>query len=453
MGRRTHARVLDVWANGKRVGQWRIPARGPEEFQYDPAWCVSAEARPLSLSLPMNLDQLPLKGETVGFYFDNLLPDSESIRRRLQSRFRTQSRDAFDLLAAIGRDCVGAVQLLPEDEVPEGVFCIQAEQLEEADIERLLAEVVTPPARQAEAEDEDFRISLAGAQEKTALTWHKGRWCRPRGATPTTHIFKLPMGRIGRVQADMSNSVENEWLCATLLHAYGLPIARCEIQRFGARKALVVERFDRRLEPSGQYWLRLPQEDFCQATGTPGTSKYESDGGPGLLEIARILHNSEVRDADLTTLLRAQLLFWLLGAIDGHAKNFSLALLAGGRYRLTPLYDVLSAWPISGHGPNLLERNKLKLAMALRGKNAHYHINEIQRSHFNATAKRCGFGLDMDAIIEEVLSSTPVVLDRVAGELPEGFPLVVFEAVRQGVLESAKKLVGNRSSIPTQSYP
>ena len=118
-----------VWVNGQLVGQWRIPARGPVAFQYDTSWYASPDARPLSLSLPMNLDNLPLKGETVGFYFDNLLPDSEHIRRRLQSRFHTQSRDAFDLLQAIGRDCVGAVQLLPEHATPEEIFSIHAEPL------------------------------------------------------------------------------------------------------------------------------------------------------------------------------------------------------------------------------------------------------------------------------------------------------------------------------------
>src|SRR5665811_2327901 len=211
MGRRPHSRALNVWANGQLVGQWRIPARGPVEFQYHPSWCASADTRPLSLSLPMNLDNLPLKGETVGFYFDNLLPDSEHIRRRLQSRFHTQSRDAFDLLQAIGRDCVGAVQLLPENATPEDVFSIHAEPLDEAGIARQITAAVASPPIHGSDDDGEFRISIAGAQEKTALTWHDNRWCRPLGSTPTTHIFKLPLGLVGHRQADMRTSVENEW--------------------------------------------------------------------------------------------------------------------------------------------------------------------------------------------------------------------------------------------------
>jgi serine/threonine-protein kinase HipA len=440
MGRRSHSRALNVWINGQLVGQWRIPARGPVEFQYAPSWCASAEARPLSLSLPINLDKLPLKGETVGFYFDNLLPDSEPIRRRLQSRFHTQSQDAFDLLQVIGRDCVGAVQLLPEDGVPEDIFSIHAQALDEAGVERLLAATVASPALHGERDDDAFRISIAGAQEKTALTWHNKRWCRPQGTTPTTHIFKLPLGLVGHRQADMRTSVENEWLCAELLRAYGLPVARCEIQRFGSHKALVVERFDRKLAASGQYWLRLPQEDFCQATGTPGTAKYEAEGGPSLTDIARILQSSEARDHDIATLLRAQLLFWMLAATDGHAKNFSLHLLAGGRYRMTPLYDVISAWPVTGAGPNHLDRNKLKLAMALRGNHTHYRIRDIQRRHFNTTAQRCGLGVDMEEIIGDVLANTPQVIEQVGTRLPAEFPIDVFDAITQGLRDAATRL-------------
>lgn len=442
MGRRSHSRALNVWANGQLVGQWRMPARGPIEFQYDSSWLASAEARPLSLSLPMNLDNRPLKGMAVGFYFDNLLPDSEPIRRRIQSRFRTHSRDAFDLLEAIGRDCVGAVQLLPENKDPEDVFSIHVQALDETGVEKLLIAAVAPSMSPGDGgeDDEDFRISIAGAQEKTALIWHAGRWCRPHGATPTTHIFKLPLGLVGHRQADMRTSVENEWLCAELLRAYGLPIARCEIQTFGTQKVLVVERFDRKLAASGQYWLRLPQEDFCQATGTPGSAKYEADGGPGLVDIARILHSSEARNEDLSILLRAQLHFWMLAATDGHAKNFSLYLLAGARYRLTPLYDVLSAWPVTGDSPGHFDHNKLKLALALRGKNAHYRIREIRRRHFIATAHKCGLGQDMQGIIEEVLARTPKVIEQVGASLPPGFPEDVFESITRGLVESAERL-------------
>lgn len=440
MGRRSHGRALGVWANGLRVGRWVLPATGRMEFSYDPTWVESPEARPLSLSLPINLDGAPIKGERVGFYFDNLLPENDAIRRRLQGRFQTRSREAFDLLEAIGRDCVGAVQLLPEGTAPEGVFEIHGEPLADDDIERRLSTVTSGPSPIADEDDEDFRISIAGAQEKTALLWHEGRWCRPRGATPTTHIFKLPLGLVGGRRMDMSTSLENEWLCAQLLAELGVPTAACELRRFGKTNALVVTRFDRALHSSGAYWLRLPQEDFCQATGTAAHAKYEAEGGPGLVEIARILQASEARDQDLATLLRAQLLFWMLAAIDGHAKNFSIRLLAGGRFRLTPLYDVLSAWPITGSRGDQLHAKKLKLAMALRGTTKHYRLVEIHRRHFNATAQLCGVGKDMEPILDDVIGRVPKAIEAVAAKLPRGFPEKLFASVSCGLTKAASEL-------------
>jgi serine/threonine-protein kinase HipA len=197
-----------------------------------------------------------------------------------------------------------------------------------------------------------LRISLAGAQEKTALLFHEGQWMRPHGSTPTTHILKLPLGRVGHRQADFSTSVENEWLCMNLLSAFGLPVAKTEILQFGSQKVLSVERFDRQLHSSGDWLMRLPQEDFCQVKGLSSHLKYEADGGPGVAELATVLQGSIQAEEDLTSLLTSQMLFLMLAAPDGHAKNFSIRILPQGRYTLTPHYDVMSIWPVEGNGPN-----------------------------------------------------------------------------------------------------
>jgi serine/threonine-protein kinase HipA len=322
---------------------------------------------------------------------------------------------------------------------PQDIFQIRTRALGNTRIEQLLRTVTSTAFRGADADD-DFRISLAGAQEKTALTLHRGRWCIPLGSTPTTHILKLPLGRVGHRELDLSTSIENEWLCSRLLAAFGLPVAHSELVEFGEVKTLIVERFDRRLHPSKKYWLRLPQEDFCQATGRPSGAKYEADGGPDLREISLILSSSDARDADLATLLRAQLLFWMLAATDGHAKNFSIHLLPQGHFRLTPLYDVISVWPVVGKKANQLHEKKLKLAMALRGKNKHYRIAQIRRAHFNATARACGLGQDMNDIIDAVVESTPRAIDQVGNALPKGFPASLFEFITAGLTRASRSL-------------
>lgn len=441
MARRSRTQTLALWANGTYVGRWTVTTRGDMELQYDPAWQASAAGRPLSLSLPFGLGDEPLKGPAVKHYFENLLPDSPAIRKRVAERFRTGSVEAFDLLGVIGRDCVGALQFLPEGVAPKGHDRVEGVEVNDAAIERHLLEVVTPERfGVARDPDDDFRISLAGAQEKDAFLWWDGRWMKPRGATPTTHIFKLPLGRVGGRQADFSTSVDNEWLCLKLIAAYGLRVPKAEIASFGKQRVLVVERFDRTVSSDGKRLLRLVQEDFCQATGTSPMVKYEAEGGPGLGVLFNLLQQSVEAERDLRTLMASQVLFWMLRAPDGHAKNFSIHLLPGGRYRLTPLYDVMSAYPVMGDGPNRWSPRELKLAMALVGKSRHYEAEHIQRRHFNSTARRFGYAETAEPLLQELIARTPVVIDQVQRELPAGFSHAVADRVLTGLQSAARAL-------------
>lgn len=447
MGRRALRRSLNIWMNGVLVGEWAILPGGVHELSYATEWLLSPACRPLSLSLPINFDGQPLRGPTVQNFFENLLPDSQAILRRIQQRFATSSQEAFALLSAIGRDCVGAVQLLPpgEEAAKPEQTSLRLEALDESGVARCLRQTVSGGVTPGKYDEEhEFRISIAGAQEKTALSRFDGRWWIPSGATPSTHIFKLPLGLVGNALADMRESVENEWLCGRILEEFGLPVARSEIMQFEEQRALVVERFDRRWVEEGGFWLRLPQEDMCQAKGLPPSQKYEADGGPGIQDIAQLLQRSETPSRDLPDFLKAQLVMWLLAATDGHAKNFSIHLLPGGRYRMTPLYDVLSMWPITGRGANLLEDRKLAMAMAQRGRNAHYRLREIRRRHFVETARRCGYPADeFDAQIADVIAFAPTALARVESRLPSDFPPGLFEKIRSGVLDNARRLAAD----------
>ena len=284
------------------------PAPGGDGASIRSEWIASDIGRPLSLSLPFNLNNLPLRGSRVAHFFDNLLPDSDTIRRRVAEQFSTGSTAPFDRLKAIGRDCVGAVQILQEDEIPRGFDRIEGIPLSAEDMERHLTETVSPsPLAPGSDADDDFRLSLAGAQEKTAFLWWDGRWPAPRGATPTSHIFKLPLGLVGGHRADFSTSVDNEWLCLRLLRAYGLHVADARIASFGDQRVLIVERFDRRPAPDGQWLMRLPQEDFCQATDCSPLRKYESEGGPGLKTLFATLRQSVHARADMKMLMTAQI--------------------------------------------------------------------------------------------------------------------------------------------------
>ena len=163
MSRPSTTRALAVWMNAERVGIWLTQHNKPDEFSYAEKWLATAGARPISLSL--SLQPTPFRGDIVTAYFDNLLPDNQRIRERLQRRFGTRSTRPFDLLAEIGRDCIGAIQLLPEGEPPSNVHKIEGVSLTARGIERLLVDMLGTPIGQAD-ESETFRISLAGAQEE-----------------------------------------------------------------------------------------------------------------------------------------------------------------------------------------------------------------------------------------------------------------------------------------------
>jgi serine/threonine-protein kinase HipA len=428
--------------NGLPVGYWARTSRG-SELRYFDEWAADAQARPVSLSLPLTPGNTPWTGDRVTAFFDNLLPENDAIRERLARRYQAAGVEPFDLLYALGRDCVGALQLLPEGTAPgDALYRTEATPLNEADIARRLRTLTADgPAGFNDQTADDLRLSIAGAQEKTALLRQGTQWLLPQGSTPTTHIFKLPMGLVGNMQADMRTSIENEWLCACLIAAFGLPVAPCEIAQFEDQKVLIVERFDRQLSSDGSWIVRLPQEDMCQATATPPHLKYQAYGGPGISAIMHILAGSVAAEEDRRNFFKAQVLFWLLAATDGHAKNFSLHLLPGGRFRATPLYDVLSAHPIIGKGRNKVAPSKVKLAMSVRGETNHYHQQEIRRRHWLAMAQHVALGKGVaEQIIEELIGQTDAVIAQVSGFVPAAFPEDVAEAVFAGLKAQARLL-------------
>ncbi|MCB1397885.1 MAG: type II toxin-antitoxin system HipA family toxin, partial [Rhodobacteraceae bacterium] len=358
MGRRPAHAPLRVYLNNRRVGTLTRDAGGAIGFVYDAGWLGWEHALPVSLSLPLR--ETPWRGAPVAAVFENLLPDSDRLRRLIAERVGARGSDAFSLLARIGQDCVGALQFVPgEAEAPDTTGALTGEPVDGAAIARILTGLGQAPL--GLARDDAFRISLAGAQEKTALLYHQGRWIRPDGATPTTHILKPRIGSLpGGI--DLSDSVENEFLCLRLAAGFGLPVAAAHIEDFAGIPALVVERFDRRWTRDGRL-LRLPQEDCCQALSVPPVLKYQADGGPGMTDVLTLLRGSDTPAEDQDRFLTAQLVFWLIGATDGHAKNFSLFLGPGGSYRMTPLYDILTAQPALQAGQ--IEHRQMTMAMSV----------------------------------------------------------------------------------------
>lgn len=436
MGRRRRHVPLRVLLNNRLVGHLTKAPSGAVTFRYAPSWLEWTHALPVSLSLPLRED--PYHGAPVVAVFDNLLPDADALRRRVAEQVGAAGTDAYSLLAAIGGDCVGALQFIPDDDhhPDDGAAdptAIVGEPLDDTAIEQMLAGLTRAPLG-LDRED-PFRISMAGAQEKTALLWRAGQWIKPHGATPTTHILKTQIGHLQN-GIDLSNSVENEYYCLKLAGAFGLPVNPAEMQVFGRTKALVIERFDRHWTQGGRL-LRIPQEDCCQALGIPPVRKYESDGGPRLVDILELLSGSDTPETDRTRAFMAQILFWLIGATDGHAKNFSMFLFPGGRYRLTPLYDILTAQP--SLEARQIEPKQMKLALSV-GSRRHYRTGEILGRHFQQTGKEAGLpDSSLRDAIDCMAARARSAFDRVEEELPRDFPKAIHESVKNGVLRRIER--------------
>jgi serine/threonine-protein kinase HipA len=435
---RTHLR-LRVYQNGEIVGYLSKQPSGAIEFLYAEEWLSNERAYPVSLSLPLREDAF--KGAPVVAVFENLLPDSQDLRSRVAEKVGADGTDAYSLLAQIGRDCVGALQFFPEDADIDfsDLNSIRGEAVNDEEIERILNNLARVPL--GLDRDNDFRISVAGAQEKTALLLHEGKWLRPHGATPTTHILKTQIGRLEGI--DLSNSVENEFYGLIVMEAFGLPVNRAEIKIFGKTKSLVIERFDRVWTKEGLL-LRRPQEDFCQALSIPPSRKYQNEHRPtnekqpSMVEVLNLLKGSDQPSEDQKKFLKAQILFWLIGATDGHAKNFSVFLGAGGHFQLTPLYDVLTVQP---YFDELKLRNKeMKMAMSV-GNNRHYRMDEIHGRHFIQTAEKAGVPsyIAKDALAEIADTVERAMLD-LEQKLPVDFPAEIHDSVKRAVLSRRDSL-------------
>jgi serine/threonine-protein kinase HipA len=424
MGRRkTHA-PLNVLINNRLAGRLEKEPGGGMAFQYDQSWLDWPPHFPISLSLPTR--KAAFRGEPVVAVFDNLLPDNPAVRRLVAEKTGAGGADPYSLLDQIGRDCVGAMRFLSDGMAIDASPSIEGVPVSDEEIEAILANLARSPL--GIDPEQAFRISVAGAQEKTALLFHQGRWKRPTDTTPTTHILKPQLGEIPTPwgMIDLSNSVENEHYCLKLLEGFGLQVARTEIATFGARRVLVVERFDRRWRDDGQL-LRLPQEDCCQALSIPSSRKYQNQQGPSAVDIMTLLKGSDEPLRDQAAFFKSQIVFWLIGATDGHGKNFSLFIRPGGRFELTPFYDVLSMQP--AFDAKRIPHNRYSLAMSV-GASRHYRILDVHGRHFVETAREAGLGPTIiRQVLDEVFRDAVPAAERALGLMPDDFHADIHTSV------------------------
>jgi serine/threonine-protein kinase HipA len=291
-------------------------------------WGLGSPA--LSVGLPIGTPTGPRDTRGLDF-FENMLPEGPALER-MAVLAGVRPVDTYGILAAFGRDCAGAVTVLPDSDRPGGNGNSGYSPAKLGDLQRMIGALDVIPL--AAAPERGFRPSLAGFQRKALLgRASDGTWRLPSGDAPSTWILK-PDGPHAMAA--------NEATCLRLAAACGLPVPEAELLDVGGLPVLAVRRYDRQDAPAGDIPVRVHQEDGCQATATPPGLKYEEQGGPGLRDFATVIRNfGDPRD--VTHLLRRTAFNMAMGNADAHAKNFSVLHEPDvPAIRLAPLYDVLS---------------------------------------------------------------------------------------------------------------
>lgn len=269
-------RVMSVWCFERHAGEL-TDTRPRMTFAYDPVW-VAANLPPLSQSLPVDG---AFGADASAAFFGGLLPEGAP-REQLARRLGVSERNDFSLLAAVAGDTAGALNLQPLGESPRAHAEEDVEWLDDAELIDVLRTLPTRPMHADE--DGEYRLSLAGAQDKLpVVVGDDGRIGLTKGQTPSTHILKTPIQRL-------EDTVPNEALCPALGNNLGIDAVRATPRRIKDNDFLLIERYDRRREAGRT--LRLHQEDFCQALGIATERKYQSEGGPSLADCFGLLRRA-----------------------------------------------------------------------------------------------------------------------------------------------------------------
>ncbi len=410
--------VLTLVLSGRIAGELSRE-RGRLLLRYSDAWRRDPDTYPLSLSLPLATAEHT--AARVEPFLWGLLPENPLVLDRWARQFQVSAGSPFAMLAHVGEDCPGAVQLIrPErlDAIREGARR-EVVWLESSQIAARLRELRRDQAAWRDPGDHG-QFSLAGAQPKTAFLFENGRYGVPAGRTATTHILKPPL-------QDLHGHAENEHLCLALARRLGIPSAHSVVQRFDDELAIVVERYDR-VHLAGA-WIRVHQEDTCQALGLSPAVKYQSQGGPTPARVIELLRTySSAASADVHTFVDALIFNWLIGGTDAHAKNYSLLLAAHGQARLAPLYDLASALVYRHFDPQ-----KLKLAMKIGSS---YRLRDIERRHWQVFAREAK--LDPGAVVERART----LAAQLSGELEALRTAAKREGLRPTVVDRIAKALG-----------
>ncbi|MFN8790448.1 MAG: HipA domain-containing protein [Bdellovibrionales bacterium] len=326
----TDSPSLSIFYEDQKVGELSYHL-GTETFhlRYSAEWMKTGFA--LSPHLPLVGEILP---ENTRKFLENLLPEEEALKT-LARALKIAPSNIFALISAIGREATGAFTFASGGEKVETSF-------RPISLKELTVRVRERATQPIGLWDGKPRLSLAGVQEKLAVTLKNGEYGFGEGKLASTHILKF--------SKKDQHLVLNEFFCMKLAEKIGLGVARVEMLSLGER-VLQVERFDRAWKGE-THVVRKHVIDGCQALNAPPGFKYQRivpvgkhrDDYLGPVNVVNL--SSFNQQCRVPAKAQLQLLHWILfnlviGNTDNHGKNISYYVSKNG-YEIAPSYDLVN---------------------------------------------------------------------------------------------------------------
>jgi serine/threonine-protein kinase HipA len=366
---------LSAYLYGKEAGRFTEES-GKVTFRYRDEWLKAVEERqvhPLSISLPVNKQ---FSDDAPASYIAGLLPDSVKHREMLAIELGIDGDPSdFNFLSKLGRDCAGALTIIPSD---EDVDIGQKASIDWLQEEALTQYIAALPRRPLLVDEEDgILLSLAGVNDKAAVVATKNKIGLPKHGMPSTHIIKTDI-------PGLKDSIRVEHFCLRLAEACGQEVPKSDVKVAGDQTFVLMRRYDRRTiaESTGPRLYRLHQEDFCQALGLRPAKKYERHGGPSWKDCFALMSvtSDPVRSREM--LLDRAILQYLIGNPDAHGKNYSLLYSRTGEIKLAPFYDLNNAAAFRSNFKN----TKQIMAMGIGGN---VERDKLTTENWEQFAKDC----------------------------------------------------------------
>lgn len=405
---------LNVYLNNKHVGILEKDGNGGINFKY-----LENVDKAISLSLP--IQEYPFDNKQCCGFFNGLLPESEHTRIAIGKKYGINSKNDFSMLQVIGYDCAGAVSFwdnnINASEYLKESYNLEYTTLTSEELENYIKEL---PRKPLATGIKDMRLSLAGAQDKTAVVVNDNKIGIPKNNVPTTHILKPTI-------EGLNESIENEYICIKAAEKIGIMVPKVQIGYANKIKYFLIERYDRVV--NNNKIVRIHQEDFCQASNIVSAYKYQAEGGVDFNRCFEILRNTSQPAKAIKQFIYLMVFNYLIGNNDAHGKNFSILHNDNGTKTLAPAYDILCT--------QIYPELSKKMAMKIGG---HYEHDIILPRHFEKLANAVDISYtQLKKIIKEQCNILPDIIDETINSFDNNIGKDIYEIV----VKNCRKLSSN----------